>query len=61
MFNNDFITNAMYSDSMLNFLVNRGQRRTICGKKETDAILSAASHICSASQRSSYKSLGGIQ
>lgn len=34
MFNNDFITDAMYSDSMLNFLVNRGQYRTICGKRK---------------------------
>lgn len=34
MFNNDFITDVMYSDSMLNFLVNRGQYRTICGKRK---------------------------
>lgn len=34
MFSNDFITNVMYSDSMLNFLVNRGQYRTICGKRK---------------------------
>jgi len=34
MFNNYFITNVIYSDSMLNFLVNRGQYRTICGKRK---------------------------
>lgn len=34
MFNNDFITNVMYSDSMLNFLVNRGQYRIFCGKRK---------------------------
>lgn len=61
MLNNDFITNVMYGDSMLNLLVNRGRYETICGKKETDAIQSAASHICSANQRSSYNSLGRIQ
>lgn len=34
LFNNDFITNVMYSDSMLNFLVNRDLYKTICGKRK---------------------------
>lgn len=34
MFNNDFITNVMRSDSMLNFVVSRGQHGTICGKRQ---------------------------
>lgn len=34
LFNDDFITNVMYGDRMLNFLVNRDLYKTICGKRK---------------------------